>query len=93
MCYDLTRTDSQTHIQSGYGIHLSSYVCAIINKAEIAGRQTHRSAYQTRGGVGGASRSAIHVNKDHRRLHSSGALAMLIYATKYLLLSRLNIYK
>lgn len=72
MCYDLTHTHShtasQTRIQPGYGIHLSSYVCAIINKAEIAGRRS--AAQHTKRGVGGASSRAamqrVYVNKDQR---------------------------
>lgn len=43
-------TQADTH--AGYGIHLSSYVCAIINKSEIARLQTPRSEYQTSGGEG-----------------------------------------
>lgn len=42
-------TQRQTDTHAGYGIHLSSYVCAIINKSEIAKLQTPRSEYQTSG--------------------------------------------
>lgn len=54
MCCDLThaRTHAlrgrQTQPHAGYGIHLSSYVCTIINKSEIAMLQTQSSEYQTR---------------------------------------------
>lgn len=42
-------TQRQTDTHAGYGIHLSSYVCAIINKSEIARLQTPCSEYQTSG--------------------------------------------
>lgn len=52
MCCDLTHTHTlrgrQTEPHAGYGIHLSSYVCTIINKSEIAMLQTPSSEYQTR---------------------------------------------
>lgn len=44
-----THTDRHTDMHAGDGIHLSSYVCAIINKSEIARLQTARSEYQTSG--------------------------------------------
>ncbi len=46
------RTQRQTDTHAGYGIHRSSYVCAIINKSEIARLQTPRSEYQTSGAEG-----------------------------------------
>lgn len=68
MCCDLTHTHTPTEAgrqadtHAGYGIHLSSYVCAIINKSEIARLQTPRSEYQTSGAEEGG------------RLRLSGAL-------------------
>lgn len=48
-------TQRQADTHAGYGIHLSPYVCAIINKSEIARLQAPRSEYQTSGAEEGGS--------------------------------------